>query len=101
MLDSMKMRGLMCVSRAAFVYVLMAGATVAQQYVIETLAGGAPPPSPIAGVAASIGQVFAIVTDSVGNVYFSNVLCVFKLDSKGNLTRIAGTGRAGFSGDGG
>ncbi len=74
----------------------------AQQYVISTFAGVVPPPTPIAGVDASIGQPSTVATDSAGNAYFSaNLACVFKLDSNGVLTRAAGTCRAGYSGDGG
>ncbi len=41
------------------------------------------------------------MTDARGNVYFSDNNCVFKVDNTGTLTRLAGTGRAGYSGDGG
>ncbi len=73
----------------------------AQQYVISTYAGGAPPPTPIAGVSASIGIPTGVATDPAGNVYFSSLNCVLKLDPSGVLTRVAGTSRAGYSGDGG
>jgi sugar lactone lactonase YvrE len=72
-----------------------------QQYVISTVAGGAPPPTPIAGVQASIGQPQGVAVDSAGNVYFTGLNCVFKVDSKGVMTRVAGNSRAGYSGDGG
>jgi len=54
---------------------LMIGAPlVAQQYVISTVAGGAPPPAPAAALTASIatptGSTQGIAPDSVGNVYF-------------------------------
>jgi sugar lactone lactonase YvrE len=39
--------------------------------------------------------------DPSGNVYFASVHSVFKVDRQGALTRIAGTGRYGVSGDGG
>src|SRR5271165_7547426 len=74
---------------------------VAQPYVITTVAGGAPPPSPIAAVSASLPLPSGVTADSVGNVYLSSDNCVFRVDSTGTLTRIAGTSRAGFSGDGG
>src|SRR5580692_1086956 len=74
----------------------------AQQYVISTVAGGAPPQTPVAGPKASVGAVTGIATDAAGNVYFSSALaCVFKLDQNGTLTRYAGTCRPGYSGDGG
>jgi sugar lactone lactonase YvrE len=74
----------------------------AQQYVISTFAGGVPPPTPMAGVQAYFGYVVGVVTDGAGNVYFSaSSSSVFKLDTKGVMTRVAGNSRAGFSGDGG
>ena len=77
-----------------------AGTLCAQQYVISTIAGGAPPPSGPA-LSASIGQPVGLVTDSSGSAWFSSLNCVFKVDSSGVLTRIAGNSRPGYSGDGG
>jgi Protein of unknown function (DUF3489) len=49
-----------------------------QQYLISNLAGGASPPTPIAGPAASVGSVSSVAADPAGNVYFSAGLsCVF------------------------
>ena len=73
----------------------------AQQYVISTVAGGSPLPTPVAAAAVPLGQILGVATDTAGNVYFSASNCVFKLDQSGNLTRAAGTARAGYSGDGG
>ena len=80
---------------------LLAGATWAQQYVISTIAGGAPPPTPAAALTVSIGAPSGVATDSAGNVYFLSLNCVFKLDKDGDATRVAGYSRAGYSGDGG
>jgi uncharacterized protein (TIGR03437 family) len=72
------------------------------QYVISTYAGGALPPSGIAAVDAPIAWATAVTADGAGNIYFvSSLNCVFKVDPKGILTRVAGTSRAGYSGDGG
>ncbi len=50
----------------------------------------------------AIGSVGAVATDATGNVYFSSDPdAVFKLSPQGTLKRIAGTGVAGYSGDGG
>src|SRR5690349_2713826 len=76
-------------------------AASAQQYVISTIAGGAPTPTPVAGVNANIGQTYAVATDAAGNVYFISDDCVFKLDQNGVLTRVAGISLDGYSGDGG
>ena len=80
---------------------LLAGATWAQEYVISTVAGGAPPTTPAAALTVSIGAPSGVATDSAGNVYFLSLNCVFKLDKDGDATRVAGNSRAGYSGDGG
>src|SRR5438552_863460 len=82
---------------------LLASGTAAwaQQYVISTIAGGPPAPTPIAAVDASIGHTYAVATDAAGNVYFISDNCVFKLEQQnGVLTRVAGNSRVGYSGDG-
>jgi sugar lactone lactonase YvrE len=74
---------------------------VAQGYVIYTVAGGAPAPTPAPAIASSINPN-GLAADSSGNVYFSDFNhAVYKTDPSGVLTRIAGTARPGFSGDGG
>jgi uncharacterized protein (TIGR03437 family) len=84
-----------------FSFLLMAGASAfAQQYTISTVAGGAPPPTPVAALSTSIGQPRKVVL-SGGNAYFSSGNSVFKIDGSGTLTLVAGNSRAGFSGDGG
>jgi uncharacterized protein (TIGR03437 family) len=80
---------------------LFGGSVWAQQYVISTIAGGAPPPTPAMAPAASIGDPTRLATDAAGNVYFGSLHSVFKVDAAGTLTRAAGTARAGNSGDGG
>src|SRR5262249_52826914 len=83
---------------------LLASGTAAwpQHYVISTIAGGAPPPTPVAGVNADIGPTYAVATDVIGNVYFSiSDNSVFRLDPNGMVTRVAGNSRVGYSGDGG
>lgn len=74
---------------------------LAQQYTISTVAGGAPPATPVPATSAAIGPPQRVAVDAGGNVYFSSSNSVFKIDGKGMLTRIAGNSRAGFSGDGG
>src|SRR5438876_547384 len=83
---------------------LLASGTAAwaQQYVISTIAGGPPGPTPIAAVDASIGHTYAVATDAAGNVYFISDNCVFKLEQQnGVLTPVAGNSRVGYAGDGG
>src|SRR5260370_15414260 len=83
------------------VFLLFCGSVCAQQYVISTIAGGAPPPTPASAPAASIGDPTRLATDAAGNVYFGSLHSVFKVDAGGTVTRFAGNGRAGNSGDGG
>ncbi len=76
------------------------GLAVTAPTVIATVAGGAPAPSPVAA-GASFGEPVGVAADSSGNVYFSALQNVFKIDSTGAVTLVAGTGRPGYSGDGG
>jgi uncharacterized protein (TIGR03437 family) len=82
---------------------LLAGASLAlaQQYSISTVAGGAPPATPAAAASLSMGQPGRVALDASGNLYFSASNCVFKIDAHATVTLVAGTSRAGFSGDGG
>jgi trimeric autotransporter adhesin len=73
----------------------------AQQYVISTYAGGVPPSTPAAAAGASIGDPPRVAVDSAGDAYFAGLHAIFKVDRSGALLRIAGTGRAGLTGDGG
>ncbi len=83
--------------------VLLSSAASAQQYVISTYAGGGiSPVKSIPALQASLGGPTAeIAADAQGNTYFANLNAVFKLDTNGTITRIAGSGVGGFSGDGG
>ena len=89
----MKFAAICCLGAAGFLN--------AQQFVISTYAGGAPPPTPIAALNASVGLPQSVATDANGNLYFVSLNCVFKVDPSGTLTRIAGNSRAGYSGDNG
>src|ERR1017187_406178 len=80
---------------------MASAAAFAQQYVISTVAGGVPPATPVPAVTASIGQPEGVVTDSNGNLYFTSIHCLFKLDASGVLTRAAGNAKLGYSGDNG
>ena len=85
---------------------LLSSSLEGQSYRISTVAGGAPPATPISALSASIVGGFdtasGIVLGAAGDIYCSPTLhCVFMVDRNGVLTRIAGNGRAGLSGDGG
>src|SRR5262245_9523111 len=71
----------------------------AQQLVISTYAGG--PLATLDAVNASIGAPQSVATDTAGNVYFTSLNRVFKLNSNGGLKRVAGSARSAYSGDGG
>ncbi len=70
---------------------------------IATLAGGAMPATAAPGASVSVAVQYGVAADASGNVYFSTPIlnAVFKADPNGVVTRIAGTGVAGFFGDGG
>jgi sugar lactone lactonase YvrE len=73
----------------------------AQQYIISTYAGGAPPPTPTLSVDEAIGYTAALAGYETGNLYFVSFNCVFRLDRSGVITRVAGISAPGYSGDGG
>lgn len=77
------------------------GTLLAQQsYVISTVAGGSPAPVTAAATSVAIGQPGRVATDPAGNVYFTALNSVYSL-AGGTITRIAGNGQPGYSGDGG
>jgi uncharacterized protein (TIGR03437 family) len=76
-------------------------AALGQQYTITTVAGGAPPATPVPALSASIGRTNRVAVDQYGTVYFSTSNnAVFKLIGD-TLTLIAGNSRPTYSGDGG
>jgi sugar lactone lactonase YvrE len=70
-------------------------------YYIVDFAGDTLANSPVAATSVSIGNPTGIATDPAGNVYIAGPAIVFKLDPSGMLTRFAGSGHNGSSGDGG
>ena len=82
---------------------LAIGASVfGQTYTIQTVAGGA---FPVDGPAKSavLGMIGGLAVDASGNLYIAlhSSHMVVKVDASGNMTRVAGSGVYGFSGDGG
>jgi uncharacterized protein (TIGR03437 family) len=73
----------------------------AAQNSISTVSGGNPPVTPVAAAKASVGDPARVAADAAGNTYFGGLHSVFRVDPAGTLTRIAGNGRGGYSGDGG
>ena len=70
---------------------------------ISTLAGGAMPSTAAPGISLSIPVSFGVAVDAAGNAYFPspNLNALFKVDPTGIVTRVAGTGAAGYGGDSG
>lgn len=81
--------------------ILCASMLSAQQYTISTVVGGGPPPSSISATSVRLPISGGIAMGSPGNIYFSAGNSVMKVDVNGILTRVAGTGQYGYSGDGG
>lgn len=71
-----------------------------QSYVIQTIAGGSPAPATAAATSTALGYPGRVAVGPNGSVYFTALNSVFQLTS-GTITRIAGNGRAGYSGDSG
>ena len=94
--DRMGCRVLKCL-----IWLLAASAMHAQSYTISTIAGGGPPPSLVPALEVSLPVSGGIAVNNAGEVYFPSGNTVLKVDAKGILTRLAGTGRFGSSGDGG
>jgi trimeric autotransporter adhesin len=90
-------------SAAVFFITFLSGTqpAPAQQHLISTFAGGAPPATPVPATTASIGVPSGVAIDGAGNLFFVGGQCVFKVDGSGTLTRVAGNSRRGYSGDGG
>lgn len=74
----------------------------AQTYTISTFAGGALPVN-IPGTSASLAtEPQYVASDPAGNLYFVDQNSVLRLDATtATLTRVAGNGSTGFSGDNG
>jgi adhesin/invasin len=78
-----------------------ASASLAQTYSMKTFAGGALPEN-LPGVAADLGAVYGIAIDNLGNVFLAlgDYHIVVRVDANtGVVTRVAGTGTAGYNGD--
>jgi trimeric autotransporter adhesin len=80
----------------------MSGTASGQTYTINAFAGGGLPEN-IQAISAGLGVVSGVATDALGNVYLAlrDYNVILRLDSTGMLTRIAGTGTSGYSGDNG
>jgi trimeric autotransporter adhesin len=80
-----------------------ASAAPATSYVIQTVAGSDNTGDGGPALAAALGQPEGIAVDNAGNIYIADAADnrVRKIAPDGSIQTYAGTGRAGFSGDGG
>jgi trimeric autotransporter adhesin len=92
------MRGYKFIIVALLLLMVLAETSPAQLYVINTVAGGGP--NDVPALKASIGPA-GVGSDPAGNIYIASPSVIFKVDTAGNLTIVAGNGFAGYSGDGG
>src|SRR5262245_4178681 len=88
---------------AGLLLVLLATPIFGQSGTITTFAGISFPVSGTAATTQVIGPPASARPDGTGGFYFSSPLQnrVYRVSSAGTLTVVAGTGRFGFSGDGG
>ena len=97
----MRSDNLLALSSLALAVGLFIPQALVAQYDISTVAGGGP--NSLTALNASIGYPDSIAFDSAGNTYIADSYSshIFKVDTSGNLTLIAGNGTHGYSGDGG
>jgi hypothetical protein len=83
-----------------FSVLVFAFSAAAQQDQINTVVGGGPNDMP--ALDADLSYVYGVSVDSHGNYYFASYAenRVFKVDTTGKLTVVAGNGLPGYSGDG-
>ena len=89
--------------RKLFLIVLFFLPFALKAQILTTIAGNGSSGDGLPASAASINDPNGLVVDKYGNLYFSENLShkVRKIDTSGIITTIAGTGAAGFNGDGG
>jgi len=77
--------------------------TTPASYIIQTVAGSDDSGDGGSALSAALSQPEGIAVDGAGNVYFADaaIHCVRKIATNGLIQTVAGTGVAGFSGDGG
>jgi uncharacterized protein (TIGR03437 family) len=94
------MRRVFCLLLAVWPGIAIAQGVV---YSINTVAGSASIGDGGAATAAQIGNIQGIALDRLGNQYLSDTdrNLIRKIDAKGVITTIAGTGLAGYAGDDG
>src|SRR5580704_11376307 len=89
--------------KAFILFSLFAGLVSAQSYSISTIAGSSRLGDGSPATSVPLRYPYGIAEDTSGNIYFADALDnrVRRVDTKGIISTVAGTGVAGFSGDGG
>jgi uncharacterized protein (TIGR03437 family) len=87
----------------ASLFFLFAAQLSAQSYSISTIAGSSRLRDGSAATTAPLRYPYGIAQDAAGNIYFADATDnrVRKVNAAGIISTVAGTGVAGFSGDGG
>ncbi len=92
-------------ARALFlsVFLLAAEDAFPQSYVVTTVAGSTRLGDGNAATSVPLRYPYGVAQDAAGNIYFADALDnrVRKVGTDGKISTVAGTGVAGFSGDGG
>src|SRR5438270_807041 len=94
----------MRLARASIAFLFLVATIPAQEqrYAISAYAGGGSLPERVPADRLSIDwNSKGLALDAAGNIYFTSLNCVFRLDRDGIVTRIAGNSAPGYSGDGG
>jgi trimeric autotransporter adhesin len=81
--------------------ILCASTLAAQQYTISTIAGGGALPTGVPALSVRLPISGGVALGADGDLYFSAGNSVMRVDASGMVTRFAGTGAYGLSGDGG
>src|SRR5271170_7401004 len=91
------------IMKSAICFFLCAAFAAAQSYSIATVAGSSRLRDGNPATTVPIRYPYGVAQDTAGNIYFADALDnrVRRVDTKGIISTVAGTGVAGFSGDGG
>ena len=85
----------------AFAILFVTLVATGQSYMVRTLAGGGLPDN-VPATQVALNSASHIASDSAGNLYIAGLFSVMRMDAATGLLRpFAGTGVAGFTGDGG
>ena len=87
-----------------FLSLFLCVSALGQNHNIYAFAGGQVPPNNVPATSAGLPSITGVASDAAGNTYIAVVgwNAIFRIDATtGQLTRVAGTGSSGYSGDDG